>query len=188
MSSDPRAVARFVEAWAQQRGETLQQFADRAGLNASGLYQMARGERQYLHDTTLTKLAEGMRMSSAELLTAVGRGAADSDPDEVEFLALKRQIAMHAAQHDNWVARLLAVSRRAQPPPRAGRVQDNHLLLRFEQLLDDVDRGVRLAGARAREDSDLLNDQVDRQLEVLGDAQASHDFCFSTHSRSTRTT
>lgn len=120
--SDPRAIARFIEAWARERGETLEQFGERSGLNASGLYQMLRGERQYVQAPTLAKIAQAMNMSTAELLTAVGSGAPGADPDEATLLSYYRDVAPDRRMT---VLDLVAALRdRAHPPTPARRRRD----------------------------------------------------------------
>lgn len=83
------ALRAFLRRQLDLRDESVPQFANRTGLNASGLYQILRGQRQYVADSTLDKIAKAFNMTPAEMASAMGRGG-ELTPEETSLLAAYR--------------------------------------------------------------------------------------------------
>lgn len=86
------ALARFLQRQLDARGVTADQFAKEHGLNSSGLYQLLRGERTYVQDRTLERLATALGMTLAQMVSAMAHTGSEIDPDEAEWVALIRQV------------------------------------------------------------------------------------------------
>lgn len=86
------ALARFLQRQLDARGMTADLFAKKHGLNSSGLYQLLRGERTYVQDRTMERLAAALGMTLAEMVTAMATDGSPADPDEAEWVALMRQV------------------------------------------------------------------------------------------------
>lgn len=87
------ALARFLQRQLDARGMTADQFAKKHHLNSSGLYQLLRGERTYVQDRTLERLAVALGMTLAEMVTDMGMGGlSELRPDQVEVLTLYEQV------------------------------------------------------------------------------------------------
>jgi flavin reductase (DIM6/NTAB) family NADH-FMN oxidoreductase RutF/plasmid maintenance system antidote protein VapI len=84
----------FLDQQLAQRGLTATCFAERAGLSASHVYQLLRGDRLDPRGTTLRKVARALGMAESELTTTVaGReNGSETRPatpvDKATFFAL----------------------------------------------------------------------------------------------------
>lgn len=65
--------------------------------------------------------------------------------DQRARLRRQRQVAMRAAEYDDWETRSFAVLRGFESPPDIGRIDDDHLRLLGQQAFRDANAGVRLA-------------------------------------------
>ena len=128
------ALSLFLSRQLDAMGLTAEQFARKAGLNASGIYQIVRGERIYVQDRTLDKIAAALNMTPAEMALAMGKAAATEDPDEAEILALFRDVPTEKRSAAKDVLRGLGiqptsrgrVSSRIRRPVSKPRTLDQH--------------------------------------------------------------
>lgn len=86
------ALVRFLQRQLDARGVTADQFAKQHKLNSSGLYQLLRGERIYVQDRTLERIAAALDMSLAEMIAAMNHPGAEVDPDEAEWMSMIRRV------------------------------------------------------------------------------------------------
>jgi hypothetical protein len=70
----------------------MEQFARRADLSLSNAYLIVRDGKDNVRQTTFDNIAAALGLTSAELSIRIGKGNAEHNPDEVETLALFRQI------------------------------------------------------------------------------------------------
>lgn len=108
-----------------ERGETAQHFAERNDLNGSGIYQIIRGERQYVTDRTLDKIATGLNMSRAELAAAMDGGHSELAADEIELLASYRSMPAEKRPTVKEIINALAVQPTQRPANRRRDALDN---------------------------------------------------------------
>jgi transcriptional regulator with XRE-family HTH domain len=66
----PKPLAVFLRDELDARGLDEKQFAARAGLGLSHVYQILRGERRSVRDDTLQKIAAGLGMTMSEVSLA----------------------------------------------------------------------------------------------------------------------
>jgi transcriptional regulator with XRE-family HTH domain len=92
----PPAVSIDLSAFARRQlaaqGLSVKEFARRADLGLSHAYQLIRGERPRPSAETFDAIARGLNMTPAEMAVAMGKGVVDLAPDEVEMLAIYRQV------------------------------------------------------------------------------------------------
>ena len=84
---------------------------------------------------------------------------------------LERDVAVAAAEDRHGQPGALAVGRAPEPVPGADRIDDDERQPGLEHLLGHDGRGVRLAGAAHREDPEGLGDRVERERQVVAEAQ-----------------
>jgi transcriptional regulator with XRE-family HTH domain len=89
----PIDLDRFAQQQLDAQGLTVKEFARRSGLGLSHAYQILRGERTRPSAETFDAVARGLNMTPAEMAVAMGKGTESDDPEEVEWLALVRQLA-----------------------------------------------------------------------------------------------
>lgn len=90
----PSPLARYIDDRLIERVETVDDFARRVGINSSGLYKLLRGAYAAPQQRTLAKIAGGLGMSVAELLTAV---EAEREMDPIERAIRQRVPEMREA-------------------------------------------------------------------------------------------
>ena len=122
------SLAQFAQQQRLAQGLTVKEFARKAGLGISHAYQILGGERPRPSAETFDAVARGLSMTPAEMAVAMGRAAAGQDPDELETIAIYRQIDAEKRSAAKDMLRGLAV----QPirPPRTSKRQqpsDNRL-------------------------------------------------------------
>lgn len=82
------ALAIFIHRRLAERDESLEHFANRNGINASGLGRFLRGVNRSLHRDTAEKVAIGLGMTHAEMISlAEGEVAYRESPSQAEVLA-----------------------------------------------------------------------------------------------------
>lgn len=72
-------LAQYVLDCLLERGETVRAFTDRVHINESGFYKFLRGEYLEPRQGTLGKIADGLGMTTAELLVAADPAVEDPD-------------------------------------------------------------------------------------------------------------
>lgn len=78
MASTP--LGHFLQSQLDARNELAADFATRAGLGVSHVYQILRGERGNVRKDTLEKIARGFGMTVPQMMTAIDPSLADEDP------------------------------------------------------------------------------------------------------------
>lgn len=86
------ALQQYFDAERQRRGWSMRETAKRSLMSVSKAYAIANGDDNVEFDT-FENIASAFDMTPAELAVAIGKGAADADPDDVEIMALSRQLA-----------------------------------------------------------------------------------------------
>lgn len=87
-------LALYLERRLQERGETPEEFAERVGINPSGLYKLLRGAYKSPSQASLVKIARGLGMTAGELLSAV---EAKDEDDPIERAIRQRTAEMREA-------------------------------------------------------------------------------------------
>jgi transcriptional regulator with XRE-family HTH domain len=82
MTSTP--LGHFLQSQLDARNELAADFAARAGLGVSHVYQILRGERGNVRKDTLEKIAHGFGMTVPQMMATIDPTLTDDDP----FLAL----------------------------------------------------------------------------------------------------
>lgn len=107
-------LAQYLTDAISARGETTEQFAQRAGVNSSGLYKLLRGEYAQPRQGTIEKIAIALNMTAGELLRAAD---AEDEPDPIEAAIRTRIAEMREAVHGTprqfWAAIIKATFDRA---------------------------------------------------------------------------
>lgn len=116
----PTPLSTFLQRQLDSIGLRPDEFAKLAQMTRSHVYFILNGERRNVRSDTLDKIAAALRMTPAEMAVAMGKAGPSSDPDEVEMLALFRQVPAHKRPAATDMLRGLAV-----PPtrPQANRRQ-----------------------------------------------------------------
>ncbi len=76
----PTPLGHFLQSQLDARHELASDFAVRAGLGVSHVYQILRGERIDIRKGTLEKIAAGFGMTVAEMMATVEPRLTDDDP------------------------------------------------------------------------------------------------------------
>lgn len=92
-------LATYVLDRLLERDETVEHFAHRIGVNASGLGRFLNGKTATLHDTTKRKVAAGLGMTPGEMLSLV-EGNAEVEHSDSEAEVLSRVPELHEAIRD----------------------------------------------------------------------------------------
>ncbi len=129
-------LSRALEARLAYLELTKEQLAERSGLGRSTIYAFAAGSRSDPQGSTLRKLAEGLRMTPAQLLQAVN-GSAETPPQIDPRLARIMQL-LPSIPKDRLAAIEQHVALAVQPPPRqsANRRRDGAANRRAGDTLD----------------------------------------------------
>lgn len=86
------ALANFLRNELPRRGWTIPEWAPRADLSVSAAYLIIRDGKDNVRQDTLDNIAASFNMAPAELLVAIGKGAADDSPARAPLVALLRQV------------------------------------------------------------------------------------------------
>lgn len=112
------ALQQFFDAERQRRGWSMRETAKRSLMSVSKAYAIANGDDNVEFET-FENIAAAFGMAPAELAVAIGKGAADANPDDVEIMALSRQVAPELKTAAKDMLRVLASS--FTRPPSNGR-------------------------------------------------------------------
>jgi hypothetical protein len=92
MARSPLAL--FILDRLRDRGEAPDHFAQRIGVNGSGLNRFLRGKTMTLHDRTKDKVALGLGMTANQMMALAGGDEAyEHDPQHAEVLARVPELA-----------------------------------------------------------------------------------------------
>ena len=104
---EPSPLAQYITARLAERHESADKFARCIGVNTSGFYKLLRGAYGAPQQGTLEKIAAGLGMSAAELLSRVDDQNEPTELPEdtlavsVEFPLSLRKRAMGVAQDED---------------------------------------------------------------------------------------
>ena len=86
------ALGSYLEDELHRRDLSPEDFGRRSGLGTSHVYQIIRGQKTNVRQSTIDRIAEGLGMTPAELMVAIGKGAADDSPKRASLHALLRLV------------------------------------------------------------------------------------------------
>jgi len=94
------ALANYILDRLLERDETVDHFAHRVGVNASGLGRFLNGKTQSLHANTTRKVAAGLGLSPGEMISLAEREPTDLEHSESEAEVLSRVPELHEVIRD----------------------------------------------------------------------------------------
>jgi len=112
------ALGSYLEDELHRRDLSPEDFGRRSGLGTSHVYQIIRGQKTNVRQSTIDRIAEGLGMTPAELMVAIGKGAADDSPKRASLHALLRLVPDEDLSTIERVVRPFVVLP-AQPRPSA---------------------------------------------------------------------
>lgn len=89
----PLTPGQFIRQQLDAQQLSMKQFVARSGLGLSHAYQLRNDERKRVSAETMDAIARGFGMTPAEASEAMGRGTATTGHDELERLAIVRQVS-----------------------------------------------------------------------------------------------
>lgn len=85
------ALQHFFDAERLRRGWSMREIANRSRMSLSKAYAIVNGDDNVEFET-FENIATAFAMTPADLAIAIGKGSPEHSPDEVEMLAIYRQV------------------------------------------------------------------------------------------------
>lgn len=116
----PLTPSQFMRQQFDAQDISIKTFSARSGLGLSHAYQLLRGERKSVSVETMDAIARGFGMSPAEAAAMMGRGPITTGHDELERIAIVRQVS-----EADWPAAKRMLLGLATPPQLANGHRDD---------------------------------------------------------------